>query len=229
MMVARDSGFVSILSRPRCWIFDCDGVLLDSNGVKTDAFYRAALPYGEKAAQELVRYHRVHGGISRFHKFEHLFSEILKQSGFEQELEKALNIFAEKSRQGVLKAAEAPGLRNLLETLRRDGCRLFVVSGGMQSELRDVFKKRGLDGYFDNIFGSPDTKEEIIERELANGTIEPGAVFIGDSQYDYDAAHRFGFDFIFVSDWSEFSGWQEFFVDKDVSTVPNLGQLTQKL
>ena len=45
-------------------VFDCDGVLLDSNKVKTDAFYKSALPYGENAANELVSYHKENGGIS---------------------------------------------------------------------------------------------------------------------------------------------------------------------
>ncbi len=41
-------------------IFDCDGVVLNSNKAKTEAFYKAALPYGEQAASALVEYrHRV--------------------------------------------------------------------------------------------------------------------------------------------------------------------------
>lgn len=42
------------LQRYRTLVFDCDGVLLNSNMVKTQAFYSTALPYGEKAAKELV-------------------------------------------------------------------------------------------------------------------------------------------------------------------------------
>ena len=51
-------------------VFDCDGVVLNSNKLKTQAFYNAALPYGEKAAIALVSYHIKNGGISRNHKFE---------------------------------------------------------------------------------------------------------------------------------------------------------------
>ena len=32
-------------------VFDCDGVVLNSNKVKTEAFYQAVLPYGEAAAR----------------------------------------------------------------------------------------------------------------------------------------------------------------------------------
>ena len=40
-------------------IFDCDGVILDSNKIKTTAFYNTALPYGEDAAEALVNYHKI--------------------------------------------------------------------------------------------------------------------------------------------------------------------------
>lgn len=47
----------------RSMIFDCDGVVLNSNKVKTDAFYQASWPYGEAAAQAMVDYHVANGGV----------------------------------------------------------------------------------------------------------------------------------------------------------------------
>lgn len=38
----------------RCYVFCCDGVVLDSNKVKTEVFYKAAFPYGKAAAQAMV-------------------------------------------------------------------------------------------------------------------------------------------------------------------------------
>ena len=52
-------------------IFDCDGVILNSNKIKTNAFFAVALPYGQTAAQALVDYHLQNGGISRYRKFEY--------------------------------------------------------------------------------------------------------------------------------------------------------------
>mgnify|MGYP002280379498 CR=1 FL=1 len=45
-------------------VFDCDGVILNSNSIKTEAFYQTALPHGEDAAQVLRDYHLCNGGIS---------------------------------------------------------------------------------------------------------------------------------------------------------------------
>lgn len=57
------------LAKYQTLVFDCDGVVLNSNKVKTEAFFKAALPYGEAAAQQLVEYHVARGGISRYKKF----------------------------------------------------------------------------------------------------------------------------------------------------------------
>jgi|GEM_PF-7033688 len=61
-------------------VFDCDGVLLNSNKVKTQAFYRAAQQYGDNAAQSLVDYHLKHGGVSRYKKFKFFLENILCNS-----------------------------------------------------------------------------------------------------------------------------------------------------
>ena len=61
-------------------VFDCDGVLLNSNKIKTQAFYDVAKVYGHKPAQKLKDYHLKNGGISRYKKFEYLLISILRKS-----------------------------------------------------------------------------------------------------------------------------------------------------
>jgi len=57
------------LANYKTLVFDCDGVILNSNKLKTQAFYQATLPYGESKAQAMVNYHVQNGGISRYRKF----------------------------------------------------------------------------------------------------------------------------------------------------------------
>ena len=207
------------------WVFDCDGVLLDTNGLKTDAFYQVARPYGDAAAQALVDYHTANGGISRFKKFDYFFRDILGRSDCDGETTLALDAFAQIVRDGYASAREADGLRDVLDRLVGAGKRCFVVSGGLQDEVRDAMAAKGLSHYFSGVFGSPDTKEEILRRELT----KPGdatktdmnrpAVFIGDSRYDHVAASAFGLDFIFASGWTEFADWKTYFQDKDIRAV----------
>jgi len=93
--------------------------------------------------------------------------------------------------------------------------------------LHHVFKERGLEDFFDGgIFGSPDSKDDIMSKEMGNGNICLPALFLGDSKYDYDTSLRAGVEFIFVSDWSEFVGWRRFFAGRS-NVIGKLVQLTE--
>jgi len=48
---------IKSINKYKTLVFDCDGVILDSNRVKTDAFHKAALFYGGEVADIFVQYH----------------------------------------------------------------------------------------------------------------------------------------------------------------------------
>ena len=196
----------------KTWVFDCDGVVLDSNKVKTEAFYQATLPYGEAAAQAMVDYHVANGGVSRYKKFayflEQIAPNIVSNHAVQQGpgLEALLQAYAGCVREGLLSCQMATGLEALRQ--QTSDARWLIVSGGDQAELRDVFAQRSIADWFDGgIFGSPDTKDEILARELTYGNIQQPALFLGDSKYDYQAASAAGLDFVFLSGWSEVTDW----------------------
>jgi phosphoglycolate phosphatase-like HAD superfamily hydrolase len=193
----------------RTIIFDCDGVILDSNKVKTQAFYNAALPYGCIAAEELKNYHVENGGISRYKKFEYFLNTIVAGSRDGPSLASLLEAYAVEVRSGLLSCSVADGLLDLRrQTLNS---RWLIVSGGDQGELRDVFTARGLSELFDGgIFGSPDNKESILQRECLSGSIIKPAIFLGDSRYDHIAAASINIDFLFVRGWTEFKDHGEY-------------------
>lgn len=187
----------------RTYVFDCDGVVLDSNKIKTNAFYQAALPFGENAAMELVDYHVQNGGISRYKKFDYFLNVIVAgQDG--PSLDAMLEVYGATVREGLLTCQVAPGLKDL--RIATQTARWMIVSGGDQTELREVFQLRGLDGFFDaGIYGSPDSKDQILRHQLQLDTIRKPAVFLGDSRYDLEASTMAGLDFIFIRNWSEAS------------------------
>lgn len=205
-------------------VFDCDGVVLNSNRVKTDAFYQAALPYGEAAAQAMVDYHVANGGVSRYLKFAYFLEHIVPEYAAGRSgpnLDELLEHYANAVLEGLLSCDVAPGLEQLRQRTP-DTCWL-IVSGGDQAELRHVFAKRGLAELFDGgIYGSPDTKDEILARELQNRTIQTPTLFLGDSKYDHQAATRAGLDFIFLSGWSEVKNWQEWARKEEIEVKDNI-------
>ena len=213
------------LSKYRTWFFDCDGVLLDSNKLKSESFYEVALPYGEENARALVEYNKRLGGVTRFEKFKYFFETILGKKIFEKELKNALNNFSALVCEKLLSCPETFGVRNFLDSLSRD-TKKYVVSGGVQSEIQYVFKQRGLDTYFNSIYGSPDSKKLIMSNRVKSPGMEYPAVFIGDSRYDYEVATRFNLDFFFMTQHTEFKDWRSCFADKEVVIIKNLTCLT---
>ena len=208
------------LSKYKAWFFDCDGVLLDSNQLKSDAFYEVGLPYGKGNAHALVECNKRLGGVSRFEKFKYFFETILEKKNFEKELENALNNFSALVCEKLINCPETYCVRDFLDSLPINS-KKFVVSGGAQKELRVVFKQRGLDTYFNGIYGSPDSKETIMSNRVTSPDIEYPAVFIGDSRYDYEVAWQFNLDFFFMTNYTEFKDWKLYFVDKDVVILKN--------
>lgn len=204
-------------------IFDCDGVLLDSNRIKTESFYKAGLHYGEEAAQQLVNFHTSNGGVSRYEKFRWFLSDVVEEAP-EYGLDYLLAFYAENVKASLMKCDLADQLAELRDTLKHQ--QWLIVSGGDQAELRDVFERRCVSHYFDSgIFGSPASKTEILHREISNGNIKLPALFVGDSRYDYVASSEFSIDFIFLYGWTEFDRWQQFCVENGLVYTEKLSDL----
>lgn len=208
-------------------VFDCDGVVLDSNRIKTEAFYSSALPYGKAAAQALKEYHRKNGGISRYEKFSYFFEKLIPVYAPAikgPDMDSLLVDYAERVRKGLLTCPVAEGLRELRE--RTQGAHWMIVSGGDQSELREVFKLRDLYDMFDGgIFGSPDTKEKILSKELTNN--HKPAIFLGDSKYDYQAATRQKLDFVFLWGMTEVKRYKFWCQAERIFTLKNISELVE--
>ena len=84
-------------------LFDCDGVILNSNQIKSQAFYDVASAYSIPAARELVEYNQQFGGISRHEKFKYFVNAILpKYSDIKHSEEDLITEFAKHVKQGLV-------------------------------------------------------------------------------------------------------------------------------
>lgn len=201
-------------------VFDCDGVLLNSNRIKTEAFRRVALQFGEAVSVEMVQYHVANGGVSRYRKLAWLLERVFGQADA-ADLQPLLDQYAQILKNELLNAEADCAI----ETIRRHtpDATWMIVSGGDQAELRQLFAKRQMDHLFDGgIFGSPDTKEQILQREHEQGVLRQPALFLGDSRYDHEAARQYGLDFVFVSHWTELDDYQSYCDEHQLSVVDSL-------
>lgn len=215
------------ISKYKSIIFDCDGVILNSNKIKTNGFRFVTENYGETISRELVKYHIKNGGISRYAKFDYFINEILKiKSVLEKEklLMEFLNKYSEYTIKELLNSEIAYGLEVIREKTK--GIKWHIVSGGDQKELNYIFKKKGIQNLFDGgIFGSPDNKDLIIKREKNNKNILTPSLYLGDSKLDYIVSNSNNLDFIFVSDWTEFKEYKSYFYRKSIKSINRIYDL----
>lgn len=218
---------VKKLSKYKTLVFDCDGVIFNSNTLKTDAFRKVALTFGKAEAEALVDYHIQNGGISRREKFKFFIEKIIKdhplRSNNNGNMEKLLSEFSEyiSIRFNQCELAEGiPALRKLTSNTK-----WIVVSASEQAELRNIFSQRNISKYYDGIFGGPTPKDMILYRKVEERTIELPAVYIGDSIADFVASKKNGIDFIFVYGWSDLRNWKTFISKNQICAVEKLSDL----
>ena len=175
-----------------CIIFDCDGVILESVSVKTRAFALLAEPFGSEAADRLVMYHRVHGGVSRYVKFAWLYREVLGRAITQAELAELGRSYAEIAFEEVCRCDLVPGVEDVLKCWH-GRTPMYVCSGAPHEELNVILERRGLHHYFAGVYGSPPDKAELLRDIITLAGVDPAsAVMVGDSVTDLDAAEAVG-------------------------------------
>ncbi len=198
-------------------IFDCDGVLLNSNNIKSQAFFEIGKNFGEDKGKALLNYHRVNGGISRNEKFTHFITKILNKEFNEKIYNDLLNQYSSYVFNKLLSCEVTHNLENLRKL---DNKKWFIVSGGNENELIKVFKKRQMLDYFDGgIYGSPRNKIEIFKNLIEDKKISNPAIYLGDSKYDYYASKEYGIDFTFIYNWTELKEWKKFCLSNKIKFV----------
>ena len=206
-------------------LFDCDGVILNSNQLKTQAYYNVTFPsYGHELARSLTTYLAKNTGKPRDHFFDHFLRNIVPPDISGPGLKELVSAVTKEVYKGLMECEISPCLFELRE--KTADIKWFVVSGGVEKELRDVFQNRSLFDLFDGgIYGGPMAKDEILSSLIKKNHIKFPALFIGDSKYDYEVASRAKLDFLFVSDWSEFKDWRNFCSSNKILSIDSLCNL----
>jgi phosphoglycolate phosphatase-like HAD superfamily hydrolase len=190
-----------------CAIFDCDGVILDSNPVKIAAYRAALVGEDPEAVERLIEDHRRTGGVSRFTKLERYFkTRRPPHPDPKAALAEALAKFGAAAREGLKTCPEVPGVREVLTAFADRSAPIHVISGGDEDEVREALEARGLAPLITGIHGAPTSKQEHFERLRSEGELLPGGVYFGDAELDMHMAENYGLDFVFVakvSDWEQ--------------------------
>ena len=179
---------------PSVIFFDFDGVIVESADIKTNAFRKLFEEHPE--VDEIVRYHEMNAGVSRYDKFDYIYEKILNKELSPEEKERLGKRFSEIVLEEILRC---PIVSGTLEFLRKHHgkTRMIVISATPDAELKFILKDRKIEGYFDEAYGSPAKKHEIISRTLKEGGLQKTDVlFIGDSINDYEHARKADVPFV---------------------------------
>ncbi|MHB8104020.1 MAG: HAD family hydrolase [Dehalococcoidales bacterium] len=176
-------------------IFDLDGVIIESAGIKTETFRLLFADYPEKLP-EIMAYHEKNAGISRYVKFRYFYKNILGQELTPQKEKELGEKFSKIALEQILKAPLVAGIEKFLKNNFRRYL-LFIASGTPEEELKYILKQRGLGGYFRGAHGTPRTKTEITRHILSEHQLTSReAIFVGDAESDRTAAAETGLTFV---------------------------------
>ena len=183
------------MSGLRAVVFDFDGIILESVDVKTRAFV-ALFADRPEHADEIRRLHLDNAGMPRYEKFERIHRDILGLPLDEEQSARLGRDFGALIRAEMLSCDFVAGAPELLERLAAS-YPLYVASATPEGEMREIVGERGLAHFFTEVYGSPSTKADILQRILDENDFEPGeVVFVGDALSDYKAAVTVGAMFV---------------------------------
>jgi phosphoglycolate phosphatase-like HAD superfamily hydrolase len=193
-------------------ILDCDGIIFDSNNLKTEGYRQSlrALKVSEEGVNDFVKLHLSDVSVSRFVKFQRFFSDIYKvpQDEVETYTNRALDGFSNECLKLYGDLAPVEQAIQLAQKAEK----VYVVSGGAQTELNHVFKEHGIDGHFDEILGSPITKDVHLERiftELHTNIAPEETLFIGDGFTDFKTARKMNTHFCFLKQMTDWKNYEQ--------------------
>lgn len=186
----------------KSYIFDCDGVILKSNKIKTDAFIHTFSDFPRNDVDNLIKYHKLNGGISRYEKIKFFFEKILNKNTSSYEIKKYLQRFGDYSYGELQRCDLIEGVFNYINFLYKNNNNLFIISGSDEDELKKIFLFKNLSKYFNSIYGSPINKYDLLKKILHNIDTDQ-TIFFGDSKIDYEVSSFYKIDFIYVEEDSE--------------------------
>lgn len=179
-------------------IFDFDGVIVDSVGLKSEAFSEIYSKYGSVIKNKVVRHHESNGGISRFEKFKYYHKKFLNKNITSNELEKISNQFSELVVKKVEKADYVEGVINFIQSTLSNKM-MFISTATPTEEIKQILIKRNINFFFTKVYGSPEKKESHIKKIMKKYDFKSDELlFIGDSKNDLDASKKMNLDFILV-------------------------------
>lgn len=169
--------------------WDFDGVILNSDEVRTEGFKYIFDSYPKKQIDMLINYHTINGGLSRYEKIEYFSQKILDKKLNDEEKKQYAQLYGNYCRERLCDKNLL--IKNSINFIKENhkNFDFHLVSASDEKELIYLCSNLDIKKYFKSISGSPVNKIENIKRLLkSNNYIESKCCLIGDSNNDKVAA-----------------------------------------
>ena len=170
-------------------IFDFDGVIIDSMGIRTDGFRDIFHKYDNELVERLIAYHNENGGLSRFNKIKYFYNELLSQEITDMKIEEYATEFSNIMRQKLI--SKDVLIMDTVGFIKENYTKfnMHIASGSEEKELQFLCNELEISKYFKSIKGSPMHKNNLVKQIIEeNNYKNEETVIIGDSINDFEAA-----------------------------------------
>lgn len=183
---------MSLISDYSVVIFDCDGVVLNSNEMKCKVMRESLLRVGVTSADanRCIDSFRQNFGTSRVDHISR-FKSILQISS-DMFVKQLIDVYGFLLLENYYQAKLTDGFEEYVLNL---SVQKFIASGSDEAELRALFLKKELNAFFNNVYGAPTKKVDIVARIISE--VKGNVLMIGDAKSDLLAAEKNKIDFCF--------------------------------
>jgi HAD superfamily hydrolase (TIGR01549 family) len=176
-------------------IFDFDGVLVESVEIKNQAFQKVFKDKNDFFVKEIGKYCNNNPGVTRKKKFTHILNKILNESPTKEKVQRLSAQFSQLTNESIIAASEVKGASKFIKA--NDHYRLYIASATPQKDLKYIVEMKKWKEYFCQIYGTPLSKEDIINKIIQKEECSVSeVVLIGDTVVDQEAANKVGVLFI---------------------------------
>lgn len=177
-------------------IFDFDGVIVDSLMIKLDAFIHCfGIPLTKEQQAQAKHIHLSTGGIPRAVKIQMMLDTFQSES-ITGRMDDFLARFQITLDDRMRSLTIDDATRSMLYTLRKEGIAIFINSAAPVNEIKETLENNQLLDCFVAVYGGDERKPENFDKIVAITGQHVNRVFVGDADYDEQAAHERHIPFI---------------------------------
>ena len=172
-------------------VLDFDGVILDANKLrKQNIKFVLDKNLNQELSMLTYDYFSKNSGVSRNVKLRKFIKD-------EFVLKKVLKEYYELNLSTLPKCSLVKGVKEFI-IKNYTSKKILILTGADEDEVKILVKNKNLNEYIFYLGGGPKSKiQHLKELQLKDETI-----FFGDSKYDNFTASEYGFDFVFVSGYT---------------------------